>query len=48
MGKGGERAIINPAEKKVNKITWDELKKHTSPSDCWIAHSNKVYDVSDW
>jgi len=44
MGKGGEKAI----ESKSVKYTWDEVKKHTTPSDAWIVHSNKVYDVSEW
>jgi fatty acid desaturase/predicted heme/steroid binding protein len=49
MGKGGQKAVqLSVAEEKLNKISWEEVKKHTSPSDCWIVHSNKVYDVSDW
>lgn len=48
MGKGGERAMASAADKAMQKITWEEVKKHSSPSDAWIVHSNKVYDVSDW
>lgn len=48
MGKGGERAMASADNKAMEKITWEEVKKHSSPSDAWIVHSNKVYDVSDW
>lgn len=56
MGKGGE-AIVNAnkagaAELKSSnanvKFTWEEVKKHSSPSDAWIVYHNKVYDVSNW
>jgi len=33
---------------QVRKITWDEVKKHTTPEDAWVVHHNKVYDVSNW
>lgn len=48
MGKGGERAMASADNKAMQKISWEEVKKHSSPSDAWIVHSNKVYDVSDW
>jgi len=47
MGKGG-RAAVNRDQKNLPKYTWDEIKKHHTPQDAWITHSNKVYDVSDW
>jgi len=49
MGKGGKKAVtMNAEDQKLNKISWDDVKKHTSPNDAWIVHSNKVYDVSNW
>ena len=48
MGKGGESAMASADDKAMQKISWEEVKKHSSPSDAWIVHSNKVYDVSDW
>jgi len=29
-------------------ITWDELEKHNTAKDCWIAVRGKVYDVTSW
>lgn len=40
MGKGGEAV--------QRKITWQEVQEHRDPSDAWVVHNNKVYDVSDW
>jgi fatty acid desaturase/predicted heme/steroid binding protein len=54
MGKGGRAAVqTRPNNEKNNistlkKITWEEVKEHHTPQDAWIAHNNKVYDVSDW
>eukprot|EP01083_Nonionella_stella_P305836 1068524_1 len=52
MGKGGRPAIASLTKKDddavVQKFTWDEVKKHHTPGDAWIVHTNKVYDVSDW
>jgi fatty acid desaturase/predicted heme/steroid binding protein len=59
MGKGGRAAVSSRMSKsqsnkdelsstKVEKFTWEEVKKHHTPEDAWIVHSNKVYDVSDW
>ena len=42
MGKGGD-AKVTP-----KKFTWAEVKEHCTPSDAWVVHSNKVYDVSNW
>jgi len=55
MGKGG-RSVATPAiskngsemSKTGEKITWDEVKKHTTPEDAWVVYHNKVYDVSNW
>jgi fatty acid desaturase/predicted heme/steroid binding protein len=46
MGKGGQKQVLN--NNKEKKITWTEVKKHTTPEDAWIVHQNKVYDVSNW
>lgn len=27
-------------------ITWEEIKKHNTPDDCWIVANNNVYDVT--
>jgi cytochrome b involved in lipid metabolism/fatty acid desaturase len=56
MGKGGrqnptavQKAAAGELTKKTTeKITWSEVKKHTSPEDAWIVYNNKVYDVSNW
>jgi len=32
--------------KKV--ISWDELAKHNTSSDCWLAIRGRVYDVTSW
>ena len=36
------------ADVSSRKIPWSEVKKHSSPQDGWLVHSNKVYDVSNW
>lgn len=59
MGKGGRAAVATQkvfessnskeeTESTTKKYSWAEVKKHVVPEDCWIVHSNKVYDVSDW
>ena len=32
----------------VTNISLQELEKHGSPSDCWIAIDGNVYDVTDY
>ena len=34
--------------KATTKYTWEEVKKHNTPSDAWMVYHNKVYDVSQW
>jgi len=56
MGKGGRSKTVEPLNTLANeqdkatksKYTWEEVKKHITPDDAWIVHSNKVYDVSNW
>lgn len=56
MGSGGRSVVAKAADgknagdmsKKVNKYTWQEVKKHVSPEDAWVVYHNKVYDVSNW
>ena len=56
MGSGGRSVVANNSNgtnegdmsKKVNKYTWQEVKKHVSPEDAWVVYHNKVYDVSNW
>ena len=44
-----------PAPKAAGKskgsktvVTWEELKKHTSEDDLWVAIDGKAYDLSGW
>lgn len=30
------------------KLSFDDLKKHDSESDCWIAVHSKIYDVTSF
>mmetsp|Transcript_30144 Transcript_30144/g.65144 ORF Transcript_30144/g.65144 Transcript_30144/m.65144 type:complete len:421 (+) Transcript_30144:125-1387(+) len=32
--------------KNVAKLTWEEVKRHTSKDDLWLLIDNKVYDVT--
>lgn len=53
MGKGGDasmssRMALKPVDKENNKYTWSEVKKHITPDDAWVVHTNRVYNVSDW
>ncbi len=37
------------SESHINKrITWKELKEHTTEDDCWIALHGKVYNVTNF
>jgi len=51
MGKGGDAAVALKGKdqlKELPKFTWKQVKEHSEPSDAWIVHRNKVYDVSNW
>eukprot|EP00980_Cylindrotheca_fusiformis_P008204 scaffold1736_cov127-Cylindrotheca_fusiformis.AAC.18 len=54
MGKGGDSSVVGKGKdasemtKTSEKYTWAEVKKHSIPSDAWVVHNNKVYDVSNW
>jgi len=45
MGKGGQN---NVSAKSKRKIGLEELSKHRTPDDAWLAYKGKVYDVSGW
>jgi acyl-lipid Delta6-acetylenase / acyl-lipid (9-3)-desaturase len=47
MGKGGEAPTRKNAA-AARKITWDEVKEHSTPDNAWVVYHNKVYDVSGW
>jgi len=34
--------------KKGDALSWEELEKHNTSSDCWLAVRGKVYDVTSW
>ncbi len=36
------------SEKQINKITKEELAKHSTKDTCWLAISGKVYDVTKY
>ena len=47
MGKGaGSGGEANMQQKR--KVTIEELAKHRTPEDAWMASRGKVYDVSNW
>jgi len=33
---------------KGDALTWEELQKHNTSDDCWMAVRGKVYDVTSW
>ena len=41
-GSGGDAGVSK------RKITIEELAKHRTPEDAWMASKGKVYDVSNW
>ena len=48
MGKGGDAGVKANSAAKLEKYTWNEVKKHAQPADAWMVYNNKVYDVSNW
>lgn len=47
MGKGGQNNVA-AGSLQAKKISLDELAKHRTIEDAWIAYRGKVYDVSNW
>ena len=43
---GDSSSAETPSGPKL--ITWAELAKHNTASDCWVAINNKVYDLTDF
>ncbi len=48
-----ESMIFHPAlaimsSEVLPTLSFNELQKHTSSSDCWIAVHSKIYDVTDF
>ena len=35
-------------EQSLSELSFDDLKKHNSKNDCWIAVHSKIYDVTDF
>merc|ERR1712190_582903 len=29
-------------------ISWEEIKKHDKPNDCWVVYEGTVYDVTEF
>lgn len=46
MGKGGEN--VKSSEKALRRISVEELSKHRTMDDAWLAYKGKVYDISKW
>jgi hypothetical protein len=34
--------------KQEELVSWEELSRHNTPSDLWIAISGVAYDVTEW
>ena len=45
--QAGVMASAN-AMSKLSTVSFEELSKHRSASDCWISVNAKVYDVSSF
>lgn len=45
MGKGAGSKVV---ENEERVITFDELAKHRTMDDAWLAYKGKIYDVSNW
>ena len=45
MGKG---SYIHPDDANLQEYTWEEIGKHCTKDDMWIAIEDYVYDVTKW
>jgi fatty acid desaturase/predicted heme/steroid binding protein len=34
--------------RRTDPCTWEELSRHNSEHDCWVAVDGKVYDITSW
>ena len=32
----------------MKMLSWEEIKKHNIPNDCWIVANNYVYDATEF
>jgi len=32
----------------IQKLSWEEIKKHNNQNDCWIVIDQLVYDITPW
>lgn len=33
---------------QTNVVTWEEVGKHVTPSDCWVVVDGSAYNVTDF
>jgi fatty acid desaturase len=38
--------MTSPASKRI--VSWEEIKKHDKPHDCWVVYGGIVYDVTEF
>lgn len=47
-GKNTVQPVMTPAPTKASGYTLEDVAKHSTDSDCWMAIENRVYDVSQF
>jgi hypothetical protein len=38
--------MTSPTSKRI--VSWEEIKKHDKPQDCWVVYDGIVYDVTEF